>query len=304
MGFLDNSGDIILDAVLTDEGRKMLAKGDGSFKIVKFALADDEVDYSLYDKDHVSGSAYYDLQILQTPVLEAMTHAGTGMKHSLVTRLRRDKLFLPVARLNTKADSNAMSDTLNLFQVAVTKTSRDKFSTVKGIIDGHNPTDGSTVVRVDQGLDTTEIDPTVALDLEDRETQYVLQMDNRLGSIVDKQGSVVAKNFVDSDNVATYNVTLNANNSLVSLNTNTEQATATEIIQGPRGTTLEFLVRSSVELDRSNNLFNQIGSTTTLNDKDGTSTAIRFIDSTIKISGATTGVTIDVPVRFIKTSAE
>ena len=304
MGFLDNSGDIVLDAVLTDEGRKMLAKGDGSFKIVKFALADDEIDYALYDKDHVSGSAYYDLQILQTPVLEAMTNAGTGMKHNLVTRLRRDKLFLPVARLNTKADSNAMSDSLNLFQVAVSKTSRDKFSTVKGVVDGHNPIDGSTVIRIDQGLDTTEIDPTVALDLEDRETQWVIQMDNRLGSVVDKQGAALAKNFVDKDNIATYNVTLNANNALVSLNSNTEQATATEIIQGPRGTTLEFLVNSSVELERSNNLFNQIGSTTTLNDKDGASTAIRFIDSTVKVTGATTGATIDVPIRFVKTSAE
>jgi len=50
MGFLDNSGDIILDAVLTDTGRMRLAQGDGSFKIVKFALGDDEIDYSLYDK--------------------------------------------------------------------------------------------------------------------------------------------------------------------------------------------------------------------------------------------------------------
>ena len=48
MGFLDNSGDIILDAVLTDTGRMRLAKGDGSFKIVKFALGDDEIDYSTY----------------------------------------------------------------------------------------------------------------------------------------------------------------------------------------------------------------------------------------------------------------
>ena len=48
MAFLDNTGDIILDAVLTDEGRKRLAQGDGSFRIVKFALGDDEIDYSLY----------------------------------------------------------------------------------------------------------------------------------------------------------------------------------------------------------------------------------------------------------------
>ena len=74
MGFLDNSGDIILDAVLTDTGRFRLAKGDGSFKISKFALCDDEIDYSLYNKDHANGSAYYDLEILQTPILEAFTN--------------------------------------------------------------------------------------------------------------------------------------------------------------------------------------------------------------------------------------
>ena len=47
MAFLDNSGDIILDAVLTSEGRRRLARGDGSFSIVKFALGDDEIDYTL-----------------------------------------------------------------------------------------------------------------------------------------------------------------------------------------------------------------------------------------------------------------
>ena len=73
MGFLDNSGDIILDAVLTDTGRMRLAKGDGSFKIQKFALGDDEIDYNLYDKNNASGSAYYDLEIMQTPILEAFT---------------------------------------------------------------------------------------------------------------------------------------------------------------------------------------------------------------------------------------
>ena len=71
MAFLDNSGDIILDAVLTDLGRERLSRGDGSFRIEKFALGDDEIDYTLYDKNHPSGSAYYALEILQTPVLEA-----------------------------------------------------------------------------------------------------------------------------------------------------------------------------------------------------------------------------------------
>ena len=74
MAFLDNSGDIILDAVLTDTGRRRLARGDGSFNIAKYALGDDEINYGSYDADNTSGSAYYDLQILQTPVLEAFTN--------------------------------------------------------------------------------------------------------------------------------------------------------------------------------------------------------------------------------------
>ncbi len=63
MGFQDNSGDIIFDVVLTDEGRRQLAKGDGSFKISKFKLGDDEINYELFDT--TTGSAYQDLQILQ-----------------------------------------------------------------------------------------------------------------------------------------------------------------------------------------------------------------------------------------------
>ena len=57
MAFLDNSGDIILDAVLTDEGRRRMA--GGNFSITKFALGDDEIDYTLYNKNHPSGSSYY-----------------------------------------------------------------------------------------------------------------------------------------------------------------------------------------------------------------------------------------------------
>ena len=85
MGFLDNSGDIILDAVLTDTGRMRLAKGDGSFKIAKFALGDDEINYELYNANHASGSAYYDLEILQTPVLEAFTDNAASMKSKLIS---------------------------------------------------------------------------------------------------------------------------------------------------------------------------------------------------------------------------
>ena len=83
MGFLDNSGDIILDAVLTDFGRKRMA--EGSFNIAKFSLGDDEINYELYNKDHANGSAYYDLDLLQTPILEAFTN-NTSMMNGVTTR--------------------------------------------------------------------------------------------------------------------------------------------------------------------------------------------------------------------------
>jgi hypothetical protein len=94
MGFLDNSGDIILDAVLTDTGRFRLARGDGTFKIAKFALGDDEIDYALYNKDHTSGSAYYDLNVLRTPVFEAFTNNTSLLKSKLVTISRTNLLHL------------------------------------------------------------------------------------------------------------------------------------------------------------------------------------------------------------------
>ena len=101
MAFLDNSGDIILDAVLTDHGRKELAKGDGSFQITKFALADEEIDYTLYNSSHSSGSAYYDLEILQTPILESFTDNAASVKTRLITYDNLELKYLPVCKLNT-----------------------------------------------------------------------------------------------------------------------------------------------------------------------------------------------------------
>ena len=72
MAFLNNSGDIILDAVLTDAGRQRMARGE--FKIVKFAFSDEEINYQLYESNHASGSAFADLEIMQTPILEAFTN--------------------------------------------------------------------------------------------------------------------------------------------------------------------------------------------------------------------------------------
>jgi hypothetical protein len=98
MAFLDNSGDIILDAVLTDVGRKRMAQGN--FRITKYDFGDDEIDYSLYNKNHPSGSSYYDLEILQTPILEAFVKKAAVIDFPLLSYTRTDLLYLPVVKRN------------------------------------------------------------------------------------------------------------------------------------------------------------------------------------------------------------
>ena len=305
MAFLDNSGDIILDAVLTSEGRRRLAKGDGSFSITSYALGDDEIDYTLYDKNHPSGSAYYDLKILQTPVFEATTNSRSGLKSHLVSILDERKFYMPTLILNTLEETSATSATTGSFHIPVSKDSRDKFSQTKGSLDGFSPKDGKSYIQIDQGLNTGfAVSADTQLDADDRETQYIVYMDNRLGTLTDLDGVAIAKSFVDEDDIATYYITLNANKKLVAENTNTEKSSGTEVIEGPRGTRLRLKVRASLNLQKSNYLFDKIGSTTTLADKDGANVSVNFIDSTIKVVGATTGNKIEVPIRYVKQASE
>lgn len=302
MSFLDNSGDIILDAVLTDTGRYRLAKGDGSFKIVKFALGDDEIDYGLYNKNDSRGSAYYDLDILQTPILEAFTDNASGLKAKLISIPRNNLLYLPVIRLNQVFDPATKMSTLGAFLVAVDKDTENALSvvggqTVQGMILGETLKGGS-YIRLDQGLDTTEITPSVAIDSDLIETQFIVEIDNRLGKIASSVNGQIAKvSYIDDDNIASYFFSLGTD--LDYVQENTERTTKpTEVIDGPRGTILEFTIASSLDLNTSTFLFQQLGDTTTM---DPNSTNVYKIDTIVRITGATTGFRIDIPVRFVKT---
>jgi hypothetical protein len=94
MGFIDNSGQVFLDAVLTDEGRERLARNDGSFQAVRFRLADDEIDYRFWNA--LTGSDSKDLAILDTPIFEAMTNEIVALRYPLVTVRNARLQFLPV----------------------------------------------------------------------------------------------------------------------------------------------------------------------------------------------------------------
>ena len=99
MGYLNNQV-VTVDAILTKKGRELLAKGDGSFNITQFALSDDEVDYTLYNPNHPSGSAYYGEAIENMPLLEAFPDETQMMKYKLVS-LNRGTAVMPILQLGT-----------------------------------------------------------------------------------------------------------------------------------------------------------------------------------------------------------
>ena len=301
MGFLDNSGDIILDAVLTDHGRKLLAKGDGSFQITKFALGDEEINYTLYNINHPSGSAYYDISILQTPILEAFTDNAGSVKTKLISYNTMNLLHLPVVKLNQQATTTKMHSS-GSFMIAVDAETEGTTNNnnnnavgyngtnpVVGVIFGESLT-GDNYIRLDQGIDSTEVSAKATLDPNLIEDSYVVQIDTRLGKLASKAGDLVPEDYIDDDSIAFYTVDVG----LVAQITDESNA-QTQTIAGPRGTRLEFKIASSIDLNTSTYLFNQLGGIATLEGQQ-----VNYIDSMIRVTGMKTGYSVDIPVRFVK----
>ena len=312
MAFLDNSGDIILDAVLTDTGRARLARADGSFRIAKFALGDDEIDYGLYDKA-ANSSADYDLQIMQTPILEAFTNNSSLLKSRLLSVPRTNILFLPILKLNTKFARTKMNTSAvdptsvsNMFIVAADLDTTDNVPTgigteIDGLMEGAQPDkEEQSHIRIDQGLDTDELAPRAPLDDDLRDETYVVEIDNRLGRIIGKNGESPRASFVDDDQIASYvigapMVSNNGNRDLVGVDG------SSQTIQGPRGTILEFRIASSVDLQGSDFLFTKLGKTAQTYVIGGQNvTGLGTIDTHVRVSGMNTGYRLDVPVQFVK----
>ena len=302
MAFLDNSGDIILDAVLTDTGRLRLARGDGSFRIAKFALGDDEIDYGKYDYNNPSGSAYYDLDIMKTPIFEAFTNNTATLQSKLISISRTNLLYLPVIMLNENQVAWQTYLETNMFYVTADSTTTNALQGVSQILRGDqvgNTTVSPNYIRCDQGLNTKALPATNQIDASLLETQYIIEMDNRFGSLYSKNGNPADVSFVDDDNVASYFLSQGATTAafiqLMGPQIDPNVETPDMVIAGPRGTTLTLKIKSSVDLQSSTYLFLTLGSTTTIG-----SDSYYTIDTTIKVTGATTGYRLDIPVRYLK----
>lgn len=300
MAFLDNSGDIILDAVLTDAGRQRLARGDGSFKVVQFALGDDEINYGLFDK--TKETAFQDSTILRTPVFEAFTNNIASLNSKLLTIPRTDLLYLPVIKIASErfADNSAV-DLENTFVVLVDKTTEDSdssvfnYQTVKGLLKGSS-VQGSQTIILDQGLNTSDISKDRTIDQDLRETQYIVELDNRLGTLVSSNSTSAtiaeaAKSYVDDDNIAQYYFSAGTDPAYVTV----LPPGSSNYLLGPNGSSIKFMIRSSLDTQTSTYLFDLLGKNITINSK-----TYKVIKSNITVTGATTGYSVNVPVSYLK----
>ena len=331
MSFLDNSGDIILDAVLTDTGRRQLARGDGSFRIVKFAFGDDEVNYELYATG--AAGANRDLDILQSPVFEAFTNNTSTMKSKLLTIANNNLLYLPVNKLNqnlgpqlmaTTGNSHA-ADTNGAILLSVDRTTSDAFEAgintkLRGLLlaDGTNYSDNDLngALTLDQGLDNvaTGVSP-LGEGSELRESQYIVEVDNRLlnlAAVAPQNGTrpVLSPSFIDDDNIASYFISYQGGNlgesqffDSITVAQGSGAKLASTAVNGRPGYRFRFALKAAQDAETTDYLFTTFGSTivsTTALGASGLTTGLRFIDTTVRITGFTTGYRVDIPVRLLK----
>tara|TARA_B100000085_G_scaffold285173_1_gene320285 strand:- start:289 stop:1290 length:1002 start_codon:yes stop_codon:yes gene_type:complete len=329
MAFLDNSGDIILDAVLTDIGRKRMAQGN--FRITKFSVGDDEIDYGLYNLTHPSGTAYSDLEILQTPVLEAFTQVNAGINYGLVSYSRQDILYLPEIQWNQKSFNPNIVQKATAYGVVFladdTKTNNqtptsEKISsayTNSTLISGK--TNGRFVL-LETGISSDELAATpanqsaylMAVGLMDK--SFKVRYDNRFISSILGPDQNTSFTLAGANRSANLTVGLGASTStqvsrdiknyteaMINAGVNrvyagqdTDTSTQYSAITGPRGafTALNFTINPNIPQSD----YTRFGSTS--NDLFGDGNLYDFLDTTVYVQGLSTSVNIQIPIRIIK----
>jgi len=331
MAFLDNSGDIILDAVLTDEGRKKMA--NGTFAITKFAMGDDEIDYGLYQKNHVSGSAYADLDILQTPIFEAFTGTEAGINYGLLSLAATDILYMPVMKVNEKAAvSNKViaptSPTTGMFYLADTSADTSTnllLSTALASSDKFLVSDASAgpAILFETGLDTSNIPgdaankSTYLVSNNLVDSSFYVSYDNRfIVSVLGGSSQQFDNTSAGTSGTPTLSYTLTrgtsvntdlqlsnystsriaaGNDGVVKDSSYSVSDTTVSTIAGPRGAfgVLGFVIKAN--LDSEFTLYGSLSQ-----DVFGDSKLYSYIDTTVYVKGTKTGCQVQIPLRIIK----
>lgn len=304
---------------------------EGNFNITKFALGDDEIDYSLYNKNHASGSAYYDLTILQTPVFEAHTQTNAGINYGLLPNTRTDLLYLPVMKTNELnlgagvgniASSNGVFYVLDRSGDTGTTSTTNIEENLKALsVDYMDGSTGTNFVLCEAGLDTgfgniplgTEANKASYLNtlIDDRAYLY---LDNRF--FISVKGSRQSTSHFRNNTTSTHNLdalfdmgdppasTLTigldnytsylmqtVNNEIFYYSTNNTEQNYS-VIGGPRSIAIALSLVPKVGLDAEYSLYGGTDNAGGANRK--------FIDTTVYLQGATTSAQVQIPVRIIR----
>lgn len=170
MAYLDNTT-ITVDAVLTRKGRELLAK-NGNLNITSFALADDEIDYTLYQPNHPNGSAFYDIAIRNTPVFEPFTDETQVMKYKLVT-LNQGVTAIPVISIAQDKISVTRDFTGDIIVSPSTNPAYNLTTGYTAILGNKNV--GTLVVEESNSVNTiSNTIPTFAGDINTASSQVVV----------------------------------------------------------------------------------------------------------------------------------
>ena len=160
--------------------------------------------------------------------------------------------------------------------------------------------DKGAFIKLDAGINSTNV---TEIDESLIEIEFQIEIDNRLGSIVDRTGKTfLTPTAIDDDNIATYIIRKTANSPFVFTPSQEALEAQSSAINGPIASTIEFKIRSSQDLRVSNFLYDRIGTTdtTTYTDAGGSTATVKIIDSIVRVTGLTTGYAVDIPVRFAK----
>jgi len=314
----------------------------GEFKIVKYALGDEEINYELFNSSHPSGSAFSDLQIMQTPVLEAFTNNTSLMKTKLITINRNNILYMPLLRLNVNASKHPTinsSDGLdtakdgstftNGFVMTADENTKSKVETTptqtfdrKGWFWGAGTLGEATrkFICIDQGIETAG-NPPITTPMPDdlKESAFLVRMDHRLLRLSIRRGPSdydnMQNSFVDDDAIATYYIPYSNLNGAPddggrqsyrvdsTAQSNYQKWVSSEAFNGPLGPRLMIYPRASMHIQQSDALFNELGSSATgTQGTVGFAGNYKYIDTLINIVGVTSGYSIDVPLRIVRAS--
>ena len=209
MGYLNNTS-IVVDAILTRKGRELLARGQNEFNITHFALADDEIDYSLWNPDHPQGSAYYGAVIEAMPITEAVPDETQVMRYKLVTLPKKTVRIPIVAVPNT-------SITLTAGQQDIIRPSTVNYS------DG-NSTYGYTAVLADSDVAVIEV-VDAALGTKTASSMLSDLEPGQSVSVVGKTFRVRAKTAIAADKTTTITIYGNETGGQTTVNVTVQKQT-------------------------------------------------------------------------------